>query len=151
MTLSLGLSGFSGGRPGFDLWVGKIPWRRKWQPTPVLLPGKSHGQRSLVGYGPWGHKESDTTKRLHFWACLVFFHDSIEFMRFWQDITEVTEVRGFPGGRTSKEPACRCRRYKRCRFDLWIGKIPWSRAWKPTLVFLPGECHGPRSLVGYSP
>ena len=53
-------------RPGFDLWVGKIPWRRKWQPTPVLLLGKSHGQRSLVGYGPWGHKESDTTEQLHF-------------------------------------------------------------------------------------
>ena len=44
----------------------KIPWRRKWQSTPVLLPGKSHGQRSLVGYRPWGHKESDMTERLHF-------------------------------------------------------------------------------------
>ena len=44
--------------------VGKIPWRRKWQPTPVFLPGKSHGQRSLVGYCPWGHKESDTTEQL---------------------------------------------------------------------------------------
>ena len=54
------------GRPGFEPWVGKIPWRRKWQPTPVLLPGKSHGQRSLVGYSLWGHKESDTTERLHF-------------------------------------------------------------------------------------
>ena len=41
-------------------------WRRKWQPTPVLLPGKSHGQRSLVGYSPWGRKESDMTERLHF-------------------------------------------------------------------------------------
>ena len=39
-----------------DLWVGKIPWRRKWQPTPVFLPGKSHGQRRLAGYSPWGHK-----------------------------------------------------------------------------------------------
>ena len=53
-------------RPGFDAWVGKIPWRRKWQPTPGLLPGKSHGQRSLVGYSPWGRKESDMTERLHF-------------------------------------------------------------------------------------
>ena len=43
-------------RPGFDPWVGKIPWRRKWQPIPIFLPGKSHGQRSLVGYSPWGHK-----------------------------------------------------------------------------------------------
>ena len=42
------------------------PWRKQWQPTPVLLPGKSHGPRSLVGYSPWGHSESDTTERLHF-------------------------------------------------------------------------------------
>ena len=43
-----------------------IKWRRQWQPTPVLLPGKSHGQRSLVGCNPWGCTESDTTERLHF-------------------------------------------------------------------------------------
>ena len=49
-------------RLSFGPWVRKIPWRRKWQPTPVFLPGKSHGQRSLVGYSPWGHKESDTTE-----------------------------------------------------------------------------------------
>ena len=46
-------------RPGLDPWVGKIPWRRKWQPTPVFLPGKCHGQRSLAGYSPRGHKELD--------------------------------------------------------------------------------------------
>ena len=43
-------------------------WRRQWHPTPVLLPGESHGRRSLVGYSPWGHKESDTTEPLHFHA-----------------------------------------------------------------------------------
>ena len=43
-------------RHGLDPWVGRISWRRKWLPTPVLLPGKSHGQRSLPGYSPWGHK-----------------------------------------------------------------------------------------------
>ena len=53
-------------RLGFDPWVRKFPWRSKWQPTPVILPGKSRGQRSLVGYSPWGRKESDTTERLHF-------------------------------------------------------------------------------------
>ena len=52
-------------RPGFDPWIGKIPWRRKWQPTPVFLPGESHGRRSLVGYSPQGRKESDMTERLH--------------------------------------------------------------------------------------
>ena len=63
-------SGFPGGTSGkeaacqcrrhkscrFDPWVGKLSWRRKWQPTSVSLPGESHGQRSLVGYGPCGHK-----------------------------------------------------------------------------------------------
>ena len=49
-------------RAEFDPWVGKIPWRRAWQPTPVLLPGESHRQRSLASYSPWGHKESDMTK-----------------------------------------------------------------------------------------
>ena len=44
----------------------KVHWRRQWQPTPVRLPGKSHGQRSLVGYSPWGCQESDTTEQLHF-------------------------------------------------------------------------------------
>ena len=46
--------------------VGKTTWRRQWQPTPVLLPGKSHGRRSLVGYSPWGREESDMTERLRF-------------------------------------------------------------------------------------
>ena len=58
-------------RPGFDPWVGKIPWRRKWQPTPVLLPGESHGGRSLIGYSPRGHKESDTTERLYLLTYLL--------------------------------------------------------------------------------
>ena len=47
------------------------PLEKKWQPTPVLLPGESHGGRSLVGYNPWGHKESDTTERLHFLSFLL--------------------------------------------------------------------------------
>ena len=50
------------GRPTFNLWVGKIPCRRAWQPTPVFLPGESHEQRSLVGYSPWGCKEWDMTE-----------------------------------------------------------------------------------------
>ena len=53
-------------RRGFDPWVGKIPWRRKWQPTPVFLAGESQGQRSLVGYSPWGCKELDMTEQLNF-------------------------------------------------------------------------------------
>ena len=51
--------------PGFDPWVRNIPWRRKWQPTPVFLPGGFHGQGNLAGCSPWGCKESDTTERLN--------------------------------------------------------------------------------------
>ena len=63
------------GRPGFDPWVGQIPWRRKWQPTPVLLPGKSHGQRSLAGCGPWVAKSRTQLRDFTFtfrglkWGC----------------------------------------------------------------------------------
>jgi len=49
-------------RYGFNPWVGKIPWKLAWQPTPVFLPGKSHKQRSLAGYNSWGHKKSDMTE-----------------------------------------------------------------------------------------
>ena len=60
-------------------------------------------------------------------------------------------IRTFPGGHSGKEPACQCRRLKRCRFDPWIAMIPWRRARQPTLAFLPGESRGQRSLGGYSP
>ena len=48
-------------RRGFDAWVRKIPWKKKWDPTPVFLPGEFYGQRSLEGYSPWSPKESDMT------------------------------------------------------------------------------------------
>ena len=58
------------GRPEFNPWVRKIPWRRKWQPTPVFLRGKFHGQRSLVGYSPWGRQELDRTEHRPEPSCL---------------------------------------------------------------------------------
>ena len=58
---------------------------------------------------------------------------------------------GFPSGNSGKEPACQCRRHRRCGFNPWVWKIPWRRAWQPTPVFCPGEAHGERSLEGYSP
>ena len=72
-------------RHAFDPWVRKMPWRREWQPTPVFLPGKSPGQRSLVGYTPWGCKESYTTAQLHTHVCVLL---------------------GFPGGSEGKESTC---------------------------------------------
>ena len=72
-------------------------------------------------------------------------------IRVYQDIKEtVGFYLGFPGGTSGKELTCQCRRHKRLRFDPWIGKIPWRKAWQPTPVFLPGESHGQRNLVGYS-
>ena len=68
-------------RPGFSLWVGKIPWRREWQPTPMSLPGGSHGQRGLAGYSPKRCQESDTTEWLTYLctevAIFLFFLSSI--------------------------------------------------------------------------
>ena len=52
-------------RCSFNHWVGKILWSRKWPPTPVFLPGKSHGQKNLTGHSPWSCKESDTTEHAH--------------------------------------------------------------------------------------
>ena len=57
----------------FDPWAGKVPWSRKWQPTPLLLPGKFCGQRSLAGYSSWGCKESDTTERLSTYGLYMDF------------------------------------------------------------------------------
>ena len=71
------------GDPGFDSWVRKIPWRRKWQPTLVLLPGEFHGLRSLVGYSPWSCKESDMTERLHFHFLSLLFDYSKNISLFW--------------------------------------------------------------------
>ena len=66
------------GKPRFDPWVGKIPWRRDWQPTPVFLPGEFHRQRSLAGYSPWGRRESDTTGRLS--THMIFFREKLPFL-----------------------------------------------------------------------
>ena len=73
----------------FSLWVRKIPWRRKWQPTPGFLPGKSHGQRSLAGYSPW------VTKSLggHNWACMhiktLWERQVLEWKRYLQNTNNI--------------------------------------------------------------
>ena len=67
------------GKPGFDPWVGKIPWRRERLPILGFLPGESHGQRSLVSCSPWGCKESDSTERLTKGLLGSFFFKTIPF------------------------------------------------------------------------
>ena len=66
------------GRPRFDPWVGKISCRRKWQPTPVFLPGKFHEREP--GYSPWGHKESDTTEQLTHTPYFYRMFQSLDFL-----------------------------------------------------------------------
>ena len=68
-----------------------------------------------------------------------------------KEVNSLSQRLGFPGGASGKEPACQCRKPKRCKFDPWVSKIPWRRAWQPTPVCLPGKSHGQRSLAGYSP
>ena len=66
----------------FNPWVWKIPWRRAWQPTPVFLPRKFHGQRSLAGYSPWGHKESYITEHKCFYSVFPLFFSSRVLIRY---------------------------------------------------------------------
>ena len=75
--------------PVFDPWVRKIPWRRKWQPIPVFLPGKSHGQKSLEGYSPWGCKESDTIRPC---ILLIFLSTCIFVSFFTEFLSALTRV-----------------------------------------------------------
>ena len=100
--------------------MGKIPCRKKWQPTPVFLPGESHGQRSLEGYSPWCCKELDMTDRLMLSFILKFIGKKGQFLHIYLHILSPTSI------------------------------LPRKRKWQPTPVFLPGESHGRRSLVGCS-
>ena len=112
-------------------WVGKIPWRKEWQLTPVFLPGEFHGQRSLVDYSPWGCKESNMTERLTH--------------------AHVTLITGFPGRAVVKNLPANAGGKRDWGSNPWVRKIPWRRKGQSTPVFLPGEFHGQRSLAGSSP
>ena len=122
---------------------GKIPWRRKWQPNPVFLAGKFHGQRSLAGYSPKCCKELDRTKRLTLSLSLFSQDPKDSCNRMERILLELNSspqsLRGFPGGASGKEPACQCRRRKRYRFHPRVGRMPWRREWEPTPIFLPGD------------
>ena len=105
---------------------GRCPGGGHGNPLQESCLENPHGQRSLAGYSPRGRKESDVTER-------------------------IGTALGFPGGASVKESTCQYRRRKRCGFDPWVGKIPGSRERQPIPVFMPGESHGQRKLVGYSP
>ena len=124
-----------------SLSCSRLSWRRRqWHPTPVLLPGKTHGQRSLVGCSPWGRCESDTTERLHFHFSLScigegngnplqcsWLENPREGGAWWVAVYGVSQSRTWLSDFT----------FMNCR-----------RKWKPTPVFLAGESQGQGSLVG---
>ena len=78
--------------------------------------------------------------------CEIEFEDP----EIYRNTFKVLRCVDLSGGPSGKEPACQCRRQKRHDFNPWVGKMPWRRTWQLTPEFLPGECHGPRSLAGYS-
>ena len=94
-----------------EFWELVMDRRRKWQPTPVFLPGESHGQRCLVGYSPWGRKESEMTERLHFteaWCAVIHgVTNSQTLLRDWTDwLTPMFITALFTMARTWKQPRC---------------------------------------------
>ena len=76
----------------FDSWMGKIPWGKKWQPIPVFLPGKSHGQRSLVGYSPWDCKQLETTWQLSTWGITVLCIRASNWKQKCQSIERLVQL-----------------------------------------------------------
>ena len=103
-----------------------LHWRRKWQPTPVFLPGESQGREA------W-------------WAAVYGVAQSWTQLK---RLSSSSSLWGFLGGASGKEFTCQCKRWG---LDPWVGKISWSRNWQPIPVFLPGKSHGQRRLAGYSP
>ena len=113
-------------------------WRTKRQPTPVLLPGKSHGQRSLVGYSPWGCKELDTTEWLHFPEKAMAPHSSTLAWKIpWTE--EPCGLQSMGSQRAGHDWAT--------SLSLFTF-MHWRWKWQPIPVFLSGESQGRGSLVG---
>ena len=110
-------------RHGFDPWVGKVPWRRVWWPTPVFLPGESHGQGSLVGYSLWGHEGSKWLK----WLSTHIINSGVSSfplgfvpMSLYHPLPFEVPSWDFPGSPVIKTPCFQCRG---CGCDHWVGKL----------------------------
>ena len=84
---------------GFSSWVWKVPWRRRWQSTPVFLPGESHGERSLAGYNPQGHKELDMTEHAYTYIHICKIYSQWEFA-VWHRSSTGYSVTPYRGGMT---------------------------------------------------
>ena len=126
------------GRPGFNPWVGKISWRREWLPTPVFLPGKSHGQRSPVDYSPRGCKESDTTERLYFYFTLLWNDTFIYDTQIFMCLRSVWKANLFPADSQVKQH----RRQRDSLMMVWLDQT--SKRPDPSLLLLWGCWDSPR-------
>ena len=117
----------------FDPWVGKISWNRKWQPTPVIMPGKSHGQRSLVGYGPWGLKESDLTEQLNKKKNMLMITAEVtkHLLCARREATGFANLNHSSNSWTSKETAAFHRLHSRVDMPLMKPQIRSQRAHDP--------------------
>ena len=135
-------------------------WRRQWHPTPVLLPGKSHGRRSLVGCSPWGREESDRTEWLHFHFSLLCIGEGngnpLQFFclenprdggAWWAAVHGVTQSRTRLRWLSSSSIVQQWWICLQCRKPGDTGLIP-GMGWQPTPLIMPGKSHGQRSLVG---
>ena len=172
-------SSCSAGDLGLIPGLGRSPGGRHDNPLQYSCLESPHGQRSLVGYSPWVAKSwtqlsegdgrgwdgwmASPARWTWVWVDsgswwwtgrpgMLRFMGSQRVGHDWgtKHSTQQPPVWDFPGGASGKEPTCQCRRHRRRGFYPWVGKIPWRKAWQPTLVFLPWESHGQRSLQGYS-
>ena len=122
-------------RQRFDPWwgaggEGKIPWSRKWQPTPVFLPGEFYGQRRLVGYSLWGRKELGMTEWLNMyvkiWPC-IFFYKALGYSPMASQICSLWNW--FSGqyylSRVYKKPAIFLEKHLQCSWSTWTFKNEW--------------------------
>ena len=148
-------------RPEFNPWVGRISWRRAWQPTPVFLLGEFNISSLEPGGLPsmglqrvepdWVTKHS--TARSFYTGYYVRHWDMAPGLR---DLTaEWSLLHAFTWQNevlmAQQIRIClQCRRHRRWGFNPWIGKIPLSRKWQPTPIFSPGKLHGQRSRTGFS-
>ena len=117
----------------FDPWAGKISWTRKWLPTPVIMPGKSHGQRSLVGYGPWGLKESDLTEQLNKKKNMLMITAEVtkHLLCARREATGFANLNHSSNSWTSKETAAFHRLHSRVDMPLMKPQIRSQRAHDP--------------------
>ena len=120
----------------FDPWVGKIPWRSAWQPTPVFLPGEAHGQRSLVCYSPWGRRESDTTDQLTLSLRLDFHCPP------WQRLESTISRAPWKSHSSTDSPPCRLLLVALQGLQTLVAACrPLEGAWSATFTSSPRPSH----------